>query len=170
MTLNTPARVGQPIYLAGLERGDVIKTLDGRPIEAGDREAIRALVAGTGAFKPHEVDVAMELVEIALTQKGQDDYHPFVLVEEDGTVVAWGANNAGQSTFPAEVSNVVAIAAGGLPGVERRLQPGVVHAGDFVARIGGEVVDVDDRGHAGTPPTCRTTESTTTRAVRGMPP
>ena len=73
-----------------------------RPIEAGDREAIRALVAGTGAFKPHEVDVAMELVEIALTQKGQDDYHPYVLAEEDGTVVAYacfGKNPMTKATF-----------------------------------------------------------------------
>lgn len=73
-----------------------------RPIEAGDREAIRALVAGTGAFKPHEVDVAMELVEIALTQEGQDDYHPYVLAEEDGTVVAYacfGKNPMTKATF-----------------------------------------------------------------------
>ena len=73
-----------------------------RPIEAGDREAIRALVAGTGAFKPHEVDVAMELVEIALTQKGQEDYHPYVLAEEDGTVVAYacfGKNPMTKATF-----------------------------------------------------------------------
>jgi len=73
-----------------------------RPIEAGDREAIRALVAGTGAFKPHEVDVAMELVDIALTQKGQDDYHPYVLVEEDGTVCAYacfGKNPMTKATF-----------------------------------------------------------------------
>jgi len=73
-----------------------------RPIEAADREAIRALVAGTGAFKPHEVDVAMELVEVALTQKGQDDYHPYVLAEEDGTVVAYacfGKNPMTKATF-----------------------------------------------------------------------
>jgi len=50
-----------------------------RSIEAGDREAIRELIAGTNAFKPFEVDVAMELVDVALTQNGQDDYHPYVL-------------------------------------------------------------------------------------------
>jgi len=31
----------------------------------------------------------MELVDVALTQKEQDDYHPYVLVEDDGTVVAY---------------------------------------------------------------------------------
>ena len=46
-----------------------------RPIEAADREPIRELIAGTNAFKPFEVDVAMELVDVALTQKDQEDYH-----------------------------------------------------------------------------------------------
>jgi len=73
-----------------------------RRIEPKDREAIRSLVEGTGAFQRHEVDVAMELVEIALTQPGQDDYHPFVLVEEDGTVAAYacfGKNEMTAATF-----------------------------------------------------------------------
>lgn len=73
-----------------------------RPIEPGDREAIRALIAGTRAFKPFEVDVAMELVDTALTNKKQEDYHPYVLTEEDGTVVAYscfGKNAMTAGTF-----------------------------------------------------------------------
>jgi len=73
-----------------------------RPIEPGDREAIRALIAGTRAFKPFEVDVAMELVDVALTNKEQEDYHPYVLTEEDGTVVAYacfGKNAMTTGTF-----------------------------------------------------------------------
>ncbi|HWS14826.1 MAG TPA: GNAT family N-acetyltransferase [Candidatus Methylomirabilis sp.] len=73
-----------------------------RPIEPGDREAIRELIAGTRAFKPFEVDVAMELVDVALTQKEQEDYHPYVLTEEDGTVVAYacfGKNAMTAGTF-----------------------------------------------------------------------
>ncbi|MBI5904249.1 MAG: GNAT family N-acetyltransferase [Deltaproteobacteria bacterium] len=73
-----------------------------RPIEPGDREAIRALIAGTRAFKPFEVDVAMELVDIALTKKEQEDYHPYVLAEEDGTVAAYacfGKNTMTAGTF-----------------------------------------------------------------------
>jgi ribosomal protein S18 acetylase RimI-like enzyme len=73
-----------------------------RPIEPGDREAIRALIAGTNAFKPFEVEVAMELVDVALTRKGQDDYHPYVLAEEDGTVAAYacfGKNPMTAGTF-----------------------------------------------------------------------
>jgi GNAT superfamily N-acetyltransferase len=75
---------------------------DIRRIESGDREAIRALISGTRAFKPHEVEVAMELVDVALTQKDQDDYHPYVLVEEDGTVAAYacfGKNPMTRATY-----------------------------------------------------------------------
>ncbi len=73
-----------------------------RPIRAEDREAVRALIAGTGAFKPHEVEVAMELVDAALSQPDQKDYLPFVLVEEDGTVVSYacfGKNEMTAATF-----------------------------------------------------------------------
>lgn len=73
-----------------------------RPIVPADREAIRAMIAGTGAFKPHEVDVAMELVEIALTKPEQDDYHAYVLEEEDGTVASYacfGKNPMTRGTF-----------------------------------------------------------------------
>lgn len=73
-----------------------------RRIRAGDREAIRRLLEGTGVFRSHEVDVAMELVDIALTQPGQDDYHPYVLVEEDGSVAAYacfGKNEMTAATF-----------------------------------------------------------------------
>lgn len=73
-----------------------------RPIVPKDREAIRDLIDGTKAFKPHEVDVAMELVDIALARPAQDDYHPFVLAEEDGTVAAYacfGKNPMTKSTF-----------------------------------------------------------------------
>jgi GNAT superfamily N-acetyltransferase len=73
-----------------------------RRIEAKDREAVRSLIVGTGAFKLHEVDVAMELVDIALTRPGQEDYHPYVLEEENGTVAAYacfGKNPMTKATF-----------------------------------------------------------------------
>ncbi len=61
-----------------------------RPIEPKDREAVRVLIEGTAAFKPSEVDVAMELVdEGSRPPTGEDDYRPFVLEEDDGTVVAY---------------------------------------------------------------------------------
>ncbi len=61
-----------------------------RPIEGRDREAIRRLIEGTGAFKPSEAEVAMELVDAGLgPPTGEDDYQPYVLEEEDGTIVAY---------------------------------------------------------------------------------
>ena len=36
-----------------------------------------------------------------------------VALKQDGTVVAWGGNGSGQTTVPAGLSGVVAIAAGG---------------------------------------------------------
>ena len=42
-----------------------------RPIEGKDREAVRSVIEGTGAFKPHEVDVAMGLVDESLAQPGR---------------------------------------------------------------------------------------------------
>lgn len=71
---------------------------DLRRIKTEDREAIRRLVEGTGAFKGHEVDVAIELVDIALTQPEQDDYHPFVLVEDDGTIAAYACFGKSEMT------------------------------------------------------------------------
>jgi GNAT superfamily N-acetyltransferase len=55
-----------------------------RRIAAGDRQPILDLLASTGAFLPHELDVAMELVDTALTKPGQQDYLPYVLDAEGG--------------------------------------------------------------------------------------
>jgi GNAT superfamily N-acetyltransferase len=73
-----------------------------RPILSCDRGDIGLLIEGTGVFKPHEVDVALELVDVFLTKPEQDDYHPVVLVEEDGTVAAYacfGKNPMTAGTF-----------------------------------------------------------------------
>ncbi len=60
-----------------------------RPIGERDREAIRGLVAGTGTFASREVEEAMELVDEALARPGDDEYRPFVLEAEDGTLAAY---------------------------------------------------------------------------------
>ncbi|MDA8122751.1 MAG: GNAT family N-acetyltransferase [Deltaproteobacteria bacterium] len=73
-----------------------------REIGTADRNAVRGLIESSGVFKPYEVDVAMELVDVALARPEQDDYHPFVLVEDDGTVAAYacfGKNPMTKSTF-----------------------------------------------------------------------
>jgi len=72
-----------------------------RRICAEDRAELQELIEGTGAFQPHEVDVAMELIDIALTRPDQQDYHPYVLVE-NGTIVAYacfGRNPMSRITY-----------------------------------------------------------------------
>ena len=59
-----------------------------RRIEPADRQLVLELLAGTGAFQAHELDVALELIDIALTKPEQPDYHPYVLLE-DGRIVAY---------------------------------------------------------------------------------
>jgi ribosomal protein S18 acetylase RimI-like enzyme len=72
-----------------------------RPICPNDRAAILALLASTNAFQAHELDVAMELVDTALSKPEQQDYLPFVL-ERDGAIVAYacfGRNPMTRSTY-----------------------------------------------------------------------
>ena len=59
-----------------------------RPLTSGDRDRVQALLLDTGAFQPHEMDVAMELVDIVLTKPGQQDYRACVL-DQDGAIVAY---------------------------------------------------------------------------------
>src|SRR5437660_6193822 len=51
-------------------------------------------------------------------------------LKNDGTVVAWGSNAAGQSTVPAGLNSVVAIAAGGLHSLALKNDGTVVAWGD----------------------------------------
>ena len=59
VALSTPALVGQPLYAAGLERGDTLLTFDGKPVPS--TEALEALVA---AHQPGES------VEITFRSRG----------------------------------------------------------------------------------------------------
>ena len=72
-----------------------------RPIAATDRQAILDLLGSTDAFQPHELDVAMELVDTALNKPDQQDYHPYVLDAEDGIAAyaCFGLNPMTRSTY-----------------------------------------------------------------------
>jgi ribosomal protein S18 acetylase RimI-like enzyme len=59
-----------------------------RPLTSGDRERVQALLLDTGAFQPHEMAVAMELIDIVLTKPDQQDYHAYVL-EHEGEILAY---------------------------------------------------------------------------------
>jgi ribosomal protein S18 acetylase RimI-like enzyme len=74
---------------------------ESRRIRAEDRAEVHALLLGTAVFQPHEIAVAMELIDVALTRPEQQDYHPYVLVD-DGVIVAYacfGKNPMTRSTY-----------------------------------------------------------------------
>ncbi|MCX6556534.1 MAG: GNAT family N-acetyltransferase [Candidatus Aminicenantes bacterium] len=54
----------------------------------GDAAAVRAIVASSGYFHGHEIDVAVELVDERL-QKGLKSGYYFVFAEQDGRVVGY---------------------------------------------------------------------------------
>lgn len=58
-------------------------------IVAEDRTAVRRIVAGTGFFRPDEIEIAVELVEARL-DKGQASGYEFLFAEKNGTVVGYG--------------------------------------------------------------------------------
>jgi ribosomal protein S18 acetylase RimI-like enzyme len=72
-----------------------------RRVEARDRSAILDLLAGTGAFEAHELDVALELVDTALNRPEQQDYLTYVLEVQNGIVAyaCFGKNPMTKSTY-----------------------------------------------------------------------
>jgi GNAT superfamily N-acetyltransferase len=64
-----------------------------RPMAPADRAAIADLVVSAGNFNQTEIDCALELVDIYLTNKNQTDYHVVVAQDPESTVHAyacWG--------------------------------------------------------------------------------
>jgi ribosomal protein S18 acetylase RimI-like enzyme len=64
-----------------------------RPLVAADRAAIVGIVKSVGNFNQAEIDCALELVDIYLGNKEQQDYRVVVAADEDGSVqgyVCWG--------------------------------------------------------------------------------
>ncbi len=62
---------------------EVIRLLENR-----DRPSLEAILSDTSVFSPEETSVALELIDIALNNPEQTDYHIFVLTEQD-TVVGY---------------------------------------------------------------------------------
>ena len=126
-----------------------------RPIGERDREAIRGLVAGTGAFEPREAEEAMELVDEALARPGDDEYRPFVLEEEDGTLAAYacfGKNPMTKATYDIDWLAVRADRTG--KGYGRRI---VAFVEDEVRRLGGRLLVFETSSResgGGTPELC----------------
>ena len=61
-------------------------SLEIRPAVARDRERILAILIGTGRFTQEEVDCAIELVDIGLTQPDKKDY--IIHVAADSTAAS----------------------------------------------------------------------------------
>lgn len=55
---------------------------------ASDADSVRRLVAATGMFRPHEIDVAVELVDETLDRGEASGYH-FIFAEQAGQVVGY---------------------------------------------------------------------------------
>ncbi len=72
-----------------------------RRVEPRDRQAVWDLLASTGAFQPHELAVALELVDTALNKPEQQDYHPYVLEEREKVVAytCFGLNPMTRFTY-----------------------------------------------------------------------
>ena len=60
-----------------------------RSVLQHDREQIRSLLDESEMFRRDEIEVAMELIDIVLTQPLQRDYEVFVANDEQGTVVGY---------------------------------------------------------------------------------
>ncbi len=72
-----------------------------RPLRREDREPIRALLVETGVFTEEEIDIALELVDIALDKPGQKDYLINVAVRDEEVVGYYciGPTPATEGTF-----------------------------------------------------------------------
>ncbi len=60
-----------------------------RPMTASDKPAVLDLIEATGFFRPEEIRVAEELVEVYLDQPGQKDYGVVVVEDEAGAVAGY---------------------------------------------------------------------------------
>ena len=109
-----------------------------RPLEAGDRAPLEAILKGTGVFSPAEVAVAMELIDTALGNPGQKDYIIRTAAGEEGGVAGYYC--VGPTPMTAGTFDLYWIAVspehGGM-GVGKAL---LLHAEELVAGMGGTLI------------------------------
>ncbi|HNT32337.1 MAG: GNAT family N-acetyltransferase [Acidobacteriota bacterium] len=60
-----------------------------RPMTPADRPAVLALIEATGFFRPDEIAVAEELIDITLGRPEQEDYAIVVVTDETGAVAGY---------------------------------------------------------------------------------
>lgn len=60
-----------------------------RGIEKRDRPALKTILQAQEHFKPSEIIVALEIIDLALTQPDQDDYSICVAEGEEGDILGY---------------------------------------------------------------------------------
>jgi ribosomal protein S18 acetylase RimI-like enzyme len=73
-----------------------------RPLVAADREPIAGILRATNVFNEEEIQIALELIDICLTDPRQNDYEIFSGVDTDGRVAGYvcvGPTPATASTY-----------------------------------------------------------------------
>ena len=60
-----------------------------RTFEPSDLQPLADIVRATDVFRPEEIDVAIELMQIAVDDPKQTDYIIFTYVNEEGTVLGY---------------------------------------------------------------------------------
>ena len=60
-----------------------------RKLQREDKEPIRAILVATDVFKPEEVDVALELIDVYFDEPEQKDYEMFSGIGEQNAVVGF---------------------------------------------------------------------------------
>jgi len=73
-----------------------------RPLQSEDKEPIERLLRATDVFSDEEIDVAIELIEICLNDRQQDDYEIFSYVDSAQHVAGYvciGPTPSTQGTY-----------------------------------------------------------------------
>lgn len=73
-----------------------------RPLERSDLGPLRRILEATKVFRPDEIEVAIELMELALDDPEQEDYELFSHVDDAGRVQGYycfGATPMTEGTF-----------------------------------------------------------------------
>jgi len=108
-----------------------------RPLRSTDRQPLEAILAGTRAFSPEEIQIALELIDIVLTRPDQSDYMAWTH-ENDGDVDGYyclGPTPATRGTFDLYWIAVSPAQQG--KGVGRALNR---HAENLVHSLGGRLI------------------------------
>lgn len=122
-----------------------------RPLERRDVNPLRRILEATKVFRPEELDVAVELMEHALDNPGQEDYELFTDVDEGNAVLGYycvGATPMTDGTY--DLYWIATDPALHGQGVGSRL---LRHCEDHLRRKGGRLIVVETSSQPSYEPT-----------------